>query len=74
MPLAGLPLIVSLVVFGWEGLFLTLFILSAPFGGFLFLMLVTPVKKWAHEASALAGGWVGAILGSVAGLKIAETI
>ncbi|NDW48076.1 hypothetical protein [Ruegeria sp. PrR005] len=73
-PLDGIPMIMSLAAFGWEGLLVTLLAIGAPFGGFLLLLLVTPTSRWAHEASALSGMWFGTIFGSFTGLKLAGTL
>lgn len=73
-PLDGIPMIMSLAAYGWEGLVLTLFVAGAPFGGFLMLLLLTPASRWAHEASALSGIWFGTIFGSITGLKLEGTL
>ncbi len=71
---ATIPLIFSLAASGWEGLVVVLLLAGAPFGGYLFLLILEKPRNWLHQAAGLTGMWVGAFLGSMTGLKIAETM
>ncbi len=68
-PLAFIPALLNLVTIGWEGVAAVLIVMAAPFGGFLFVLLFSRHNERTNEIAALSGVWVGAIAGSLVGVK-----
>lgn len=73
-PLAIIPTALSLVTESVTFLWLFLMFFGAPFGGFIFLLIMTPRDQWISHSCGLAGIWIGALTGAIFGTKLAEAL